>query len=111
MSDKDLFLRLKTIFLEWYEQQKEVPYYFTGKDAGNMKTLITKLKFIGAKKHEGESNDWIVDAFKWLLSNLDEWTKKNATIPIINSRFNEIMANGRNSQKQKFLDNYNAFKK
>lgn len=113
MSDKDLFTKLRKEFEQWYEQTKQVAYYFTGKDAGNLKQLIKKIQFVGKEKHKDESNEWIIDAFRWILQNLDHWTKQNATIPIINSRFNEILANGKRVSKphQEFTENYNAFKR
>lgn len=101
MSDKDIFNKAKQIFLSWYEEIKSVPYYFTAKDAGSLKQLLTKIKYVGSKKHAGEGLEWVIDAFKWILSNLDEWTKKHSTIPIINSRFNEILANGKQQNASK----------
>lgn len=95
MSDKDLFNKLKSEFLNWYDSTQSSVYYFTGKDAGNLKLLIKKIQFVGKEKHKDEGNEWVVDAFKWILGHLDNSTKKMPTIPIINSRFNEILANGR----------------
>lgn len=115
MSDTDLFNKLKTDFLQWYESQKEIAYYFTAKDAGSLKQLIKKIEFVGKSKHEGEGKEWVVDAFKWILEHLDEWTQKNVSLALINSRFNEILSYGKQPKvsdeiRRKFLENYNVYK-
>lgn len=107
MSDTQIFNRLKSEFLTWYEKAKQIPYYFTAKDAGNLKRLILKIEYVGREKHKGEGKEWIVGAFRWILGHLPAWINQTPSIALINSKFNEILANGRNDKKAQLREQFN----
>ncbi len=89
-----LFVSMKSFFLEWYRTEKGSEYYFSAKDGYAINQLIKKIEFSGAKKNIDKPPDvWKLDAFKWILNNLQErqnWVYNNLSMSNINSKFNEI---------------------
>lgn len=79
-------------------------YYWSAKDAGSMSALINKLKF--QRQHKGLeiSDDLILGALKSFLKHTstikDDFIQNNFSVPIINSKFNEILGKIRNESKQ-----------
>lgn len=78
----------------------EYKYYWGAKDAVAMKQLIEKLKFQRSEKNMSISDDDVIDALKYLLGHItDPWILKNFTVPTINSKFNEILTQIRNGNR------------
>lgn len=95
---KILFAEMKKFFLEEYKKKTTTDYYWGPKDAKNLKELINKIKFkiqqkektLGKKEKENYNED-ILTGFKHLiLSSKDKWINAQFSIPIFNSKFNEI---------------------
>jgi len=84
------FTEMKNTFLTYYKKKKELDYYFTGKDAGSLKQLTNKLK--ATLKSVGKEAN-LTDTFAGFLNAInDEWIIENLSIPLINSKYNEILA-------------------
>lgn len=80
-----IFNDCKAAFNAEYRKTAGVPYVFGVKDGVALASIIKKLEAMG------ESN--IPGAFTVIVQNLPEWYKKNAfSLPVINSKFNEIIA-------------------
>lgn len=86
----------RKIFEDFYFQKTNEKYYWTGKDAGKCKPLSNKLLFKIKEKNPAKKENYdmdIVDGFKYLLSIItDDWILSNLSFPIIDSKFNEIIA-------------------
>ncbi len=110
----------KPIFEKFYFEKTKENYYWTGKDAAKCKPLFNKLSFkikekISAKKEI--ENSEVITGFEYLLSIIkDEWILSNLSISIIDSKFNEIIAQkngikkGNNSDRQSRVESVSALK-
>lgn len=111
-SAKILFADMKLFFLEEYKKKINTDYYWGAKDAVNLNQLTAKILFkikqkekISGEKEKKDYNKEILDGFKHiLLSTQDKWINSNFSIPIINSKFNEIFTqilinNGKSNSK------------
>jgi hypothetical protein len=68
-------------------------YYWTAKDAGNMSSLLGKIKFRREKKGMPNETGDMLDALKSLLLSIkDGWLFENFSVSNINSKFNEILS-------------------
>ena len=84
-NEPSVFNECKSVFSAEYRKTAGVPYVFGAKDGVALASIIKKLEAMG------ESN--IPGAFTVIVQNLPEWYRKNAfSIPVINSKFNEIIA-------------------
>lgn len=87
----------KVIFEAYYLELKKEKYYWTAKDAGKCKSLSAKLLFKIKEKSSAKKESWdedIKEGFKYLLSIVkDPWILDNLSMSIIDSKFNEIIAN------------------
>jgi len=83
-------VEMKNTFLSFYKTKKNLDYYFTGKDAGNLKQLTNKLK--ATLKSVGKEAN-LTDTFAGFLNAInDEWILENLSISLINSKYNEILS-------------------
>lgn len=100
--------RCRLIFEREYLQNKGNDYYFAAKDAAAIKQLIGKIrKFM---PDEDKNNDNVLEynftAFIQAILNsgkVEKWVLDNLSLPVINSKFNEIYAqlkNGTSRQQQ-----------
>lgn len=95
---KEIFNALKKSFLKFYKIKKKKDYYFTGKDGAAIKQLISKLEFSIKSENLEISNENIQATFQKLLKeNNDKWINDNLSLPIINSKYNEIISKITNS--------------
>ena len=68
-------------------------YYWSAKDAGNMSSLLKKLKFQREKKNLPIDDQGVLNALKYLLDSItDGWILENFSVTNINSKFNEIVS-------------------
>ena len=63
----------------WYKSQFVLPYFYSGKDFQNLKYLMRKLSSI----------NMTLEAFLDSIDN--EWYLANASIPLYNSHFNQLV--------------------
>ena len=84
-KEPGVFNECKSVFSAEYRKTAGVPYVFGVKDGVALASIIKKLEAMG------EAN--IPGAFAVIVQNLPEWYRKNAfSIPVINSKLNEIIA-------------------
>ena len=96
-----LFTQCCRVFMDIYKQDTGVDYAFSGKDGKALKELINKIETV-----QGVNEDVLV-TFESMLRQLPDWYKKNAySLPVVNGKFNEIIANIRNGKKQSISEDY-----
>lgn len=92
--------KARSLFENHFRETFGSDYYWTAKDAGAMSQLLKKLKFQRKQKEMDVSDDSILYALQYLLSSVREgWIFENFSVTNINSKFNEIIANARNGNK------------
>ena len=92
-ESKELFNELKKTFLEFYKLKTENEYYFTAKDANNLKQLGRKLFHSIRNKGDTPSIQDAVSALSYIMQHHnDKWIDANFSIPILNSKYNEIIS-------------------
>jgi hypothetical protein len=100
---------LKIGFISFYKGARGVEYVWSAKDATHLNLLIGKIESL-INISESKNVGTVEDIFKIILSKLkgvDKFIWENLTIPIINSKFNEIIAKIKNpNANSKELDDY-----
>lgn len=99
---------LKKDFLEYYLDQTGNEFYWTAKEATNLKQLISKLTFSIEEKKEKSSakkekatDEEIISSFRIILENLPQWIKeKTFTVAGINSQYMNILNGIKNGQSK-----------
>ena len=88
-KEKTLNAKAKDVFEEYYKTTFGNLYYWTAKDAGNMPKLLQKIKFqIG----DVATDEDILQSLKHLLSSItDNWILEHLSVPLLNSKYNEIL--------------------
>lgn len=101
-SEKELFNQALKCFYDYYQNHYGTKYNFTAKDGSHLKQLLKKIE---SKCREGDKltdNENILTAFQYFIGNItDKWILSNFTLPIINSKFNEIIINLKNGNDPK----------
>lgn len=93
--------KARKLFEAHYEATFNAAYYWTAKDAGNMGQLLNKLKFQRDQKQLPTDDDGVLEALRYLLQSIrDGWVFEHFSVANINSQFNEVVANARNSIKK-----------
>ena len=83
----------RKVFEEHYQAMFSLDYYWTPKDAGNMTSLLKKLKFQREQKDLATDDEGILIALKYLLGSIiDGWLLEHFNVANINSNFNEIVS-------------------
>lgn len=83
----------RKLFEERYQALFSSSYYWSAKDAGNMSSLLKKLKFQREKKNLPNDDQGVLNALKYLLDSItDGWILENFSVTNINSKFNEIVS-------------------
>lgn len=94
----------RKIFEEHYRATFSSDYYWTPKDAGNMTSLLHKLKFQRKQKDLTTDDEGILTALRYLLGSInDGWLFEHFNVANINSNFNEIVS----QVKGRYLANKN----
>lgn len=102
--------RCRLVFEREYLQKKGNDYYFAAKDAAAIKQLIGKIrKFM---PDEDKNNDDVLEynftAFIQAILNsgkVEKWVLDNLSLPVINSKFNEIYAQLKNGTSRQQPNN------
>jgi len=85
---KKVTTRMKTAFMEAYQNQTGTEFYWAAKESTHCKQLAAKIVH-----RTGETDDQkTLEAFKYILNHLPKWYRENLTITLINSKFNELIA-------------------
>jgi len=92
---KSLHALCKNYFHEYYFKKKEVEYYWEAKDGFAINQLLNKIK-----KFTGDNDQKIEAGFiAYLQTPKDKWIEENLSVTILNSKFNEIIARAKGSDK------------
>lgn len=100
ITSENLQNELRKIFEDYYFRIKKTNYYYSGKCAGALKQIINKIKSAyGEKKY---TNTDLKNAFNYILKNIrDDWILNNLDLSIVNSKFNQIISNAKNTENRK----------
>lgn len=94
-SDQSLFAVLKETYLNWYQDCFETSYYFSASDGKSLSDLIKKFTSTGKSKNiaPDKLDSYVKQAFRYFLENLPEFDKKNNSLKLLSSRYNQIISN------------------
>ena len=93
-----LHSKARAVFESHYKTALSTDYYWTGVDAGSMKNLLNALKFQRKQKGLENSDDEVISALKVFLGSItDKWILEHYSLANINSKFNELIAQARES--------------
>lgn len=97
-----LVARARTVFEEFYQKLYDNPYYWTAKDGMHMKQLLQKISF--SRQHRDNplpvDDDSILKALGQFLERINKsWVMDNFSVSTINSQYNNIISEIRNSTK------------
>lgn len=102
-KEETLFSKCKKLFCDFYGEETGLNYIFTGQDGKTLSELINKVKGIA----QGYKEEEILATLEFILRNMPAWYKKNAfSIPVINKKFNEIVANIKQYGKGQISSDY-----
>lgn len=91
------------MFCDYYQNKTGIKYSFTGKDAKQIQSLLTRIAKLITIELNKEN---LLKSFDYFLKNLnDNWVIENLSISVINSKFNEILNKIKNHDK--FRENSN----
>ena len=91
-SQNSIFNRLKDAWLGFYTQEKDVAYYWKGKDSFQLKLIIKQIERAANKDL---TDDEIEDVFKLILSkikDIDKWLYDHLDLPKVSSKLIALMA-------------------
>ena len=95
-------IKSRSVFESYVKSTFDTDYYWTEKDAGSMSKLLKKISFSRNQKGMPVDDDSLLYALQSLLSSIhDDWILKNFSVAIINSKYNEIVNQARNGNKDK----------
>jgi len=95
---KSIITEMRLIFEDWYFSKKQTVYYYNGKDAKNLTQIKGKILFLLTE--DKKTDLYVLNTFRHLLLKLDdEWILNNLDIPIINSKFNQIINQIKNGKQ------------
>lgn len=104
-----LVTRARKIFEEHFRSVYGEAYYYAAKDAGNLKQLLGKIAH--SRKDRPEplpvDDDSLLEAFKSFLDHIDGgWISGNFSLPIINSKYNELISKIKNESQTNGIKDY-----
>jgi hypothetical protein len=104
---KQLRVDCKRVFMDFYLQSKNTEYYWTAKDASNLIPLLAKIESKVKERYpNGYGFEKLTEAFSVIIGSItDPWVMDNLSVPIVNSKFNEIFTqikNGKQTSKSKY---------
>ena len=97
-----LVARAKDIFEEFYQSVYENAYYWTAKDAVNMKQLLQKISY--SRQHRENplpiDDEAMLTALRKFLDSINKgWVMDNFSVTTINSQYNNIISEIKNRTK------------
>lgn len=100
-KEPTLISKARYAFEAYFRDSFEAEYYWTAKDAKNMKDLLKKICFARASKNMSTDDDSLVEGMKALLDSIgNNFVLENFTVPIINSQYNAIVAHARTAKNK-----------
>ena len=108
-KEPTLISKARYVFEAFFRDSFDAEYYWTAKDAKNMKDLLKKISFARASKKMSIDDDSLVEGMKALLDSIgNNFVLENFTVPIINSQYNAIVAQARASKKKSNGSNWSS---
>jgi hypothetical protein len=106
-KQQTVFNRCQQMFCDYYTKETGLTYIFEGKEGKALKELINKVSGLIYPP----TDDNVVDSFTAMIQNLPDWYKQNQfSLPVINKKFNEIIAsinkNGKGKQQSGISQSY-----
>lgn len=92
------------LIIEYWLKEFHKGWTFTGQHGKCVKSIITKIKEVLKKGVGDTSDEKILESFKAICTNLPEWYK-DKDLAIINSKFNEIITEIKNSKNGQPINN------
>ena len=90
------FKELLNTWDKWYQAKTGLRYNYAPRDFNNFKLLLRKL----------ELNSVTLENYLGQIS--DPWYLENASIPLFNSHFNQLMNKAANQESQRFPNHYDT---
>lgn len=92
----------RTVFEEFYQKLFDSPYYWSAKDGMHMKQLLQKISY--SRQHRENplpiDDDSVLAALGQFLERINKsWVMDNFSVSTINSQYNNIISEIRNSSK------------
>ena len=87
---------VKKVFMDEYDGD----YYWEAKDGKAAKTLIKKIESTAKKNGKILDGGGILNTVKWLMGHADDWVKERMSMTLLNSKFNEIVNNGKSKSSR-----------
>ena len=98
-KEKALVTKMREIFEAYYQELYDDSYYWTAKDAVNMKQLIKKITFgrTNRPKPLPCDDDSLLEAFRVFIKLINkQWLMNNFSVTKINGMYNEIVSEIKN---------------
>jgi hypothetical protein len=93
--------KAKKLFMDHFQNVFGEAYYWEAKDAVNMDKLVKKISNSRKERELTIDDDSVLSAFKVFLEMIkDDWVLKNFTVPIINSKYNSLVSQAKESVKK-----------
>ncbi len=104
-----LHAQMRAEFEQHFFNEKGIEYYWEGKDGNALKSIITKLRKATNDQGEISDDNKILETWQVILKNIhDKWIKENLSVPLINSKYNQIVATivnrGQGSELQEYKE-------
>ena len=102
-QEKDLHNSLKTAFLDYYKKTFQNEYYWEVKDSVATKRIIKKIAYkVKAKTQAEATNEEILRSFQIVIESIsDDWILANISVNLIDSKFNQLVSQLRNTKQAK----------
>jgi len=105
-KEDSLNAKARKVFEEHYHNTFSENYYWTAKDAGNMAKLLSALKFRLEQKGLPDETEDVINALQSFLESIyDKWILANYSVPVIFSKFNEIITQAKEKKDDQKKDN------
>ena len=101
-KDPALGEKARLAFVEYYDglSISDEPYYWTAKDAGQIKQLLDKIRFSRKSRGLDIDDDSMIFALNAFLNSIsDQWILQHLEPATINSKYNEIVANAKKANE------------
>lgn len=90
---KTIVSKAREVFEKYFLDTYQDVYYWTAKDAGQMKALLNKIKFRRESRNLPVEESDLLDALSIFLNSItDIWICQNFSVTNIASKYNEIVA-------------------
>lgn len=98
-DEYSLGYKCRLVFEEYFKDTYGEEYYYTAKDAKAMQGLVKKIAFSRKSRGQPVDDSSVVEALCMFLRSINKaWISDNFTVAIINSQYNSIIAEIKNTR-------------